>query len=74
MDEKKRYSHAYNILHEITGMNAKKNPDIGKLADHVLLAIEQEKLVNQDIRDIKGKVSSNIGLIIEMIMHEKPDI
>ena len=74
MDEKGSYSYAYNVLLELTGMNAKKNGKIGKLADNVLMAIEQEKKINQDIHDIKGKVSSNIGKIIETIINEKPNI
>lgn len=74
MDEKGRYRYAYNILHELTGMNAKKNSDIGKLADNVMIAISQEKKINQDVYNIKGKVSSNVGKIIEMIMNEKPNI
>ena len=73
-DEKGRYSHAYHILHELTGKNAKKNPKIGELADNVSVAISQEKMINQDIRQLKGKVSSNIGKIIEEIINEKPDI
>ncbi|MBQ9872419.1 MAG: RloB domain-containing protein, partial [Eubacterium sp.] len=64
----------YNVLREITGMNAKKNPEIGNLADNVLVAIAQEKRINQDIHDLKGKVSSNIGKIIEEIINEKPNI
>ena len=55
-------------------MNAKKNPEIGNLADNVLVAIAQEKRINQDIHDLKGKVSSNIGKIIEEIINEKPNI
>ena len=51
-------------------MNAKKNPEIGSLADNVLVAIEQEKNINQDIHDLKGKVSSNIGKVIEEIINE----
>jgi hypothetical protein len=74
MDEKKKYSYAYKNLLEITGMNAKKNSDIGNLAENVALAIEQEKLINQDIHQIKGKVSSNVGKIIEAIINEKPDV
>lgn len=74
MDEKGSYSYAYNVLLELTGMNAKKNSKIGNLADNVLMAIEQEKKINQDIHDIKGKVSSNIGKIIETIINEKPNI
>lgn len=73
-DDKGKYSHAYRALLELTGLNAKKNPDIGNLADHVLTAIAQEKNINQDIHDIKGKVSSNIGKIIEEIINEMPSI
>lgn len=73
MDDKGKYRHAYNVLLELTGMNAKKNSDIGNLADKVLLAIAQEKQINQDIHQLKGKVSSNIGAIIEAIINEKPD-
>ncbi|WP_044974143.1 RloB family protein [Ruminococcus sp. HUN007] len=74
MDEKGSYSYAYNVLLKLTGMNAKKNGKIGNLADNVLMAIEQEKKINQDIHDIKGKVSCNIGKIIETIINEKPNI
>ena len=55
-------------------MNAKKNANIGNLAENVMIAIRQEKLINQDIHQLKGKVSSNIGLIIEGIINEEPDI
>ena len=36
------------------------------------LLAEQEKKINQNIRRLKGKVSSNIGKIIENIVHEVP--
>lgn len=74
MDEKGRYSFAYEVLRQLTGMNAKTNPMIGKLAENVFIAIKQEKLINQDIHKLKGNVSSNIGMIIENIINEKPDI
>ena len=74
VDEKGKYSYAYKVLLELTGINAKKNADIGGLADKVLVAITQEKLINQDIHQIKGNVSSNVGKIIEDIINEKPDI
>jgi len=74
MDEDGKYSYAYNVLRKLTGMNAKKNPEIGNLADNVLIAISQEKQVNQDIHELKGKVSSNIGKIIEAIINEKPQV
>ena len=73
-DEDGKYSYAYNVLRDLTGMNAKKNSEIGKLADSVLIAISQEKKVNQDIHDLKGKVSSNLGKILEAIINEKPSI
>lgn len=72
VDEKGRYSHAKTVLRELTGMNPKRNPEIGKLADNVITAIAQEKHINQDVHSIKGKVSSNIGKIIESIINEKP--
>ena len=73
-DEKGKYSHAYNVLRELTGMNAKKNSDIGDLAENVLIEIAKKKKINQDIHDLKGKVSSNIGKIIEEILNENPNI
>ncbi len=69
-----RYDYAYKILHDLTGMNAKRNAKIGKLADNVFTAIKQKKNINQDIHKLKGKVSSNIGAVIEAIINEKPDI
>lgn len=69
-----KYAYAYNALVEATGMNAKKNPQIGTLAENVLVAIEQERLINQDIHQLKGRVSSNIGLIIDGIINEEPEI
>ena len=69
-----KYAYAYNALLDATGMNAKKNASIGNLAENVWIAIKQERLINQDIHQLKGKVSSNIGLIIERIIKEEPDI
>lgn len=72
--EEEKHGHAYRILHELSGMNAKTNPEIGNLAENVLVAIEQEKQINQDIHNLKGSVSSNVGIIIESIINEEPDI
>ena len=55
-------------------MNAKKNPEIGKLADNVLTAINQETNINQDIHQLKGQITSNIGKVIKMIINDNPDI
>ena len=35
--------------------------------EKVDIAIEQEKILNQDIHDCRGKISCNIGQIIENI-------
>lgn len=73
-DENGSYRHAYNVLRELTGMNAKKNSKIGNLAEKVVYAIYQEKKINQDIHNCKGTITSNIGSIIETIMNERPEI
>lgn len=57
----------YSLLLEKTGMNAKHNPGIGNLALKIDVAIEQEKKINQDISDCKGKITSNIAQIISGI-------
>lgn len=57
----------YQMLLEKTGINAKHNPKIGNLALNIDVAIEQEKKVNQDISDCKGKITSNIAQIISGI-------
>lgn len=69
-----KYAYAYNVLLDATGMNAKRNANIGNLAENIMIAIQQERSINQDIHQLKGKVSSNIGLIIEGIINEEPDI
>ena len=72
VDEKGKYSHAYNVLLKLTGMNAKTNSRIGELAN--ITANITFQLINQDIHQLKGNVSSNVGKIIEEIINEKPDI
>lgn len=57
----------YKLLLNRTGINSKKNSEIGELAKFVDVAIEQEKKVNQDIRNCKGKITCNIGMIIDSI-------
>lgn len=60
----------YSLLLKHTNMNSKKNPLIGELAHKVKTAIVQERKVNQDIYDCKGKITSNIGMIIDGIIHD----
>lgn len=60
----------YKLLLAKTGVNSKKNPAIGELAEKVNIAIMQEKKINQDIHDCKGKITCNIGKIIESIRND----
>lgn len=55
------------ILNEKTGLNSKRNSKIGDLAENVEYAIEEEKKLNEDIHDCKGKITCNIGKIIQSI-------
>lgn len=61
----------YNLLLGKTGVNSKKNPKIGNLAEKLNTAIIQERKLNQDIHDCKGKITCNIGKIIENIRNDK---
>lgn len=65
---------SHDLLHDITGINSKKNPNIGNLAQDVLCAISEEKKINQDIYNCKGIITSNIGQIIETIINERPEL
>lgn len=51
----------YKLLLARTGINPKKNSSIGELAKNVDTAIAQEKKINEDIHDCKGKITCNIG-------------
>jgi hypothetical protein len=64
----------YWLLHELAEINCKKNPEIGELATRVEIAIEQEKYINHDIHSCRGKLTSNIGHIIDTIRQDNPAI
>lgn len=59
--------HQFLYLKEKTGVNSKKIPKIGDLAENVEYAIEEEKKLNEDIHDCKGKITYNIEKIIKSI-------
>lgn len=61
----------YKLLLERTGINSKKNIQIGELATKIDTAIMQEKKINQNIYECRGKITCNIGQIIEKIKSEK---
>lgn len=50
-----------------SGMNSKRNPEIGSLVKYLDVAIEQEKKLNQDIQQCTNQLTSNIGKIISYI-------
>ena len=58
-------------LWQQTNMNSKKNPLIGDLSKELLMAIEQEKYLNQDKGMCLEKISSNIGQILEKIIRDE---
>lgn len=62
---------AYHLLLKRSGMNSKKNPQIGTLAENIEIAIHQEKALNQDIARCHGQLTSNIGKVISDIRHVK---
>lgn len=61
----------YQLLRNRTGINSKTNRDIGKLAIDIDIAIQQEKLLNQDIAQCPGNLTSNIGKIIDEIRKQR---
>ncbi|MBE5925878.1 MAG: RloB domain-containing protein [Lachnospiraceae bacterium] len=61
----------YKLLLSKTGINSKKNSQIGELAEKVDIAIMQEKKMNEDIHDCKGRITCNIGKIIESIRNDE---
>lgn len=73
LDQNGSYKKAFDVLRDVTIMNAKTNRRIVILAENVKVAIEQEKQINQNIHDCKRRITSNIGLIIEQIMNENPN-
>ena len=60
-----------DIFRKRTNMRPKKDSAIGELANDVLLAIKQERKINNDIENCKGTVTSNIGCIIQSIIDDQ---
>lgn len=61
----------YRLLRNRTGINSKRNNNIGKLAGKIDIAIEQECKINQDIHQCKGRLTCNIGKIIQDIRDDR---
>ena len=58
------------IFTDVSGMNAKKNQKIGELVLNIDTAIEQEKMLNEDIEKVPGQLSCNVARIINDIRNE----
>lgn len=57
-----------DLFRKKSGLRPKKDEDIGKLALDVRIAIEEEKKINTDITNCKGRVTSNIGSILQSMI------
>lgn len=66
---RKRY--VVDLLYKKKGIHSKKDEAVAELANDVLLAIEQERKINNDIEKCKGVVTSNIGYIIQSIIDDQ---
>lgn len=60
-----------DIFRKKSGMRPKTNRTVGELANNVLIAIKQEKKLNNDITLCKGTVTSNIGQIVQSIIDDQ---
>lgn len=65
---KRRY--ITKLFTDTSGMNPKSNSSIGTLAFDINTEIEQEKKINNDIENAIGKLTCNIGNIINSIRNE----
>lgn len=66
---KRRYIE--DIFRKKSQMRPKKDQGISELANDVFIAIEQEKILNNDISSCKGIITSNIGSIIQSIIDDQ---
>jgi uncharacterized protein YuzE len=66
---KRRYIE--DVFRKRAKMRPKSNNAIGELASNVLVAIDQEGKINNDIVNCKGKLTSNIGGIIQSIIDDQ---
>ncbi len=67
--EKVRYIE--QLFREKSGLKPKEDPAISNLVKNVSIAIKQEKKLNNNINCCRGKLTSNIGTIIQTILDDK---
>ncbi len=58
------------LFRDKTKLKPKKDKQVGELAKNVRVAIEQEKNLNSDIFKCRGKLTSNVGTVIQTILDD----
>ncbi len=67
------HTFASYLFSEISGTNSKSGTFFKKLKDYVDLAIEQEKGLEQGIREMADNLGSNVGTLIEQMREDPRD-
>ena len=68
------HSFASNLFSEISGVNPKSGSFFNKLKGGIDLAVEQEKLLEQDILKMATEIGSNVGVLIEQMREDPRDV
>lgn len=71
---KKRMRYIEKLFRQKSGLKPKQTAEVGNLAKDVLIAIAQEQKLNNDIRLCKGRLTSNIGVVIQSILDDKCEV
>lgn len=75
-NEKVNSSHTFasRLFSEISGTNLKSGSFFNKIRGGIDLAIEQEKLLEQDILRMATEIGSNVGVLIEQMREDPRDV
>lgn len=60
-----------HLFRQKSGLKPKKDSEIAELVRKVSIAINQEKELNNDIHRCRGRLTSNIGTVIQTILEDK---
>ncbi len=58
------------LASEVLGMNPKSNPGIGGIAANFEIALEQERMLNQDPRLAIGRLTSNVAKVVQGVIDD----
>lgn len=58
------------LFSDVSGMNPKTNIKFEELKEKIDVAIEQEKELFRDIKDMANNIGSNIGVLIEKLRED----